>query len=397
MNDHPATVLPENDPRPRSGGHWAAVIVLLVVAWLFVLLGAVGVYLHRTIYDEQVFAKRVTAILEQPGVQAAVATELTDAIVKEVPKAVVARPLIQSAAQTVIAEPAFTKIVTAALVKFHALLLDPGTAKIVFTIEGAPQLIQNTIAPYDEQLAVEVGNAASAELAKLPDPGPAFRLLQLGAELGPVAWIILFLGLGLGVLAALIAPNRRRGAISASIALVAVGLGIALILGAVRIGLGSATAADPVLSEAATGVFNGLFGDLRQIARITAIVGAIAAVLIWSLRWTAPIAAGAAGHARDAAGDAAHAAGDRRIEVADVTAILRRGADRALTPAATTWGRILQGVGALAIALFVLFQWQLVVDVVVLAIAIALIALALNRLLYVVLERRGGHAADPGA
>lgn len=383
-------------PRQRSTGHWVAVVALLVVAWLFVLLGAVGVYLHRTIYDEQVFAKRVTAVLEQPGVQAAVATELTDAIVAEVPKAVVARPLIQSAAQTVVAEPAFTEIVTVALVKFHALLLDPGTARVVFTIEGAPQLIQNTIAPYDEQLAVEVGNAASAQLAKLPNPGPAFRLLQLGAELGPVAWIVLFLGLGLGVLAALIAPSRRRGAIAASIALIAVGLGIALVLGAVRVGLGAATAADPVLNEAATGVFNGLFGDLRHIARVTAIVGAIAAVLIWSLRWTAPIAAEAAGHARDAAGGAAHKAGGRRVEVADVTAILRRGADRALTPAASTWGRMLQGVGALAIALLVLFQWSLVVDVVILALAIALIALALNRLLYVVLERRSDRAADSG-
>lgn len=384
-------------PPQRKTGRWAAVVALLTVAWLIVLLGAVGVYLHRTIYDEQVFAKRVTAVLEQPGVQAAVATELTDAIVKEVPKAVIARPLIQSAAQTVVAEPAFTKIVTAALVKFHDRLLDPTTAKIVFTIEGAPQLIQDTIAPYDEQLAVEVGNAASAELAKLPDPGPAFRLLQLGAKLGPVAWVVLFVGLGLGVLAALIAPSRRRGAIASSVTLIAVGLGIALILGAVRVGLGSATAADPVLSEAATGVFNGLFGDLRHIARVTAIVGAIAAVLIWSLRWTAPLAAGAAGHAREAAGDAAHRAGDRRIEVADVTAILRRGADRALTPAATTGGRILQGLAALAVALLVLFQWSLVVDVVILAIAIALIALALNRLLYVVLERRSDRAADPGA
>jgi hypothetical protein len=385
------------EPRPRSSGHWAAVIVLLVIAWLFVLLGAVGVYLHRTIYDEQVFSKRVTAVLEQPGVQAAVATELTDAIVKEIPKAVVARPLIQSAAQTVVAEPAFTTIVSAALVRFHNLLLDPGTAKIVFTIEGAPQLLQDTIAPYDQQLAVEVGDAAAAELAKLPDPGPAFRLLQLGAELGPAAWIVLLLGLVLGVVAALISPSRRRGAIAASIALVAVGLGIALILGAVRVGLGSATAADPVLNEAASGVFNGLFGDLRDIARSTAIGGAIAAVLIWSLRWTTPIAAGAVGHARDAVGDAAHAAGDRRIEVADVTGILRRGADRALTPAATTWGRILQGVGALAIALLVLFQWQLVADVVVLAIAIALIALALNRLLHVILERRDGRAAGSGS
>lgn len=387
-------------PAPKSTGHWIGVIAILVIAWLFMLIGVLGVYMHRTLYDEQVFSKRVTQVLQEPGVQMAVATELTDAIVKEVPKAVIARPLIQSAAQTVVAEPVFTEIVTAALVRFHALLLDPRTAKIVFTIEGAPQLIEKTIAPYDQQLATAVGNAASAELAKLPDPGPAFRLIQLGADLGPVAWVVLVLGIGLAVLAALIAPSRRRGAISALVALIAVGLGIALVLGLVRVGLNAATATDAVLNEAATGVFQGLFGDLRDIARVIAIVGAIAAVLVWSLRWTGAYVAGAAGHARDAAGEAAGAAGSRKVEVADVTAVLKSGASRALTPAASTGGKVLQGLVALGLALLVLFQWSLVVDVVVLALAVGLLALALNRLLFVVLERRAakpaGDAADAG-
>lgn len=380
-------------PAPKTTGHWIGVIAILVIAWLFVLIGVLGVYMHRTLYNEQVFSKRVTQVLEQPGVQMAVATELTDAIVKEVPKAVIARPLIQSAAQTVIAEPVFTEIVTAALVKFHALLLDPRASQIVFTIEGAPQLLEKTLAPYDQQLATEVGKAASAELAKLPDPGPAFRLIQLGADLGPVAWVVLILGIGLGVLAALIAPSRRRGAISALVALIAVGLGIALVLGAVRVGLDAATAKDAVLNEAATGVFQGLFGDLRDIARVIAIVGAIAAVLVWSLRWTGAYVAEAAGHAKDAAGEAAEAAGSRKVEVADVTAVLRSGVSRALTPAASTGGKVLQAAVALGLALLVLFQWSLVVDVVVLVIAVALLALALNRILYVVLERRASHAA----
>ncbi|MGA0122859.1 MAG: hypothetical protein ACO3KD_07630, partial [Gaiellales bacterium] len=377
-------------PASKATGRRIGVVAILVIAWLFMLIGVLGVYMHRTLYDEQVFAKRVAAVLEQPGVQNAVATELTDAIVEEVPKAVIARPLIQSAAQTVIAEPVFTEIVTTALVRFHRILLDPRAAKIVFTIEGAPQLIETTLAPYDQQLATAVGSAASAELAKLPNPGPAFRLIQLGADLGPVAWIVLVLGLGLAVLAALIAPDRRRGSIGALVTLIAVGLGIALTLGLVRIGLDAATAQDPVLNEAATGVFQGLFGDLRDIARVIAIVGALAAVLVWSLRWTGALATGAAGQVRDAAGEVASAAGSRRIEVADVTAVLKAGANRALSPAASTGGRILQGLVALGLALLVLFQWSLVVDVVVLAIAVALLAFALNRILYVVLERRGG-------
>ena len=380
-------------PASKATGRRIGVVAILVIAWLFMLIGVLGVYMHRTLYDEQVFAKRVAAVLEQPGVQNAVATELTDAIVEEVPKAVIARPLIQSAAQTVIAEPVFTEIVTTALVRFHQILLDPRAAKIVFTIEGAPQLIETTLAPYDQQLATAVGSAASAELAKLPNPGPAFRLIQLGADLGPVAWIVLVLGLGLAVLAALIAPDRRRGSIGALVTLIAVGLGIALTLGLVRIGLDAATAQDPVLNEAATGVFQGLFGDLRDIARVIAIVGALAAVLVWSLRWTGALATGAAGQVRDAAGEVASAAGSRRIEVADVTAVLKAGANRALSPAASTGGRILQGLVALGLALLVLFQWSLVVDVVVLAIAVALLAFALNRILYVVLERRGGRAA----
>jgi len=390
-----------NAETSSSKGHWVGVVAILVIAWLFVLTGVIGVYLHRTLYNEQVFTKRVASVLQEPGVQMAVATELTDVIVKEVPKAVIARPLIQSAAQTVVAEPAFTSIVTAALVKFHSVLLDPQTANLVFTIEGAPQLIENTLKPYDAALAAEVGGAVSAELAQLPDPGPAFRLLQLGAELGPVAWFVLFLGLGLGVLAALIAPSKRRGTIAACIALLVAGLSLALVLNTIGLGLDAATAKDAVLNEAATGVFDGLFGDLRDIARVVAIAGAIAAVLVWSLRWTAPAAMTAAGAAKGAAGSATDAAaetlGSRKVEVGDVWEIVKQGANRALTPAASTGGKVLQGVIALALALLVLFQWDLIVDVVVLALAIGLIALALNRLMIVVLERRSDGAAASGS
>ena len=86
---------------------WIGVGVILLLGWLLLVLGVVGVYMHRTLYDEGVFAKRVTAVVEQPGVQTAVATALSDAVIKEVPKAVISRPVIQSAAQDDVAQPAF--------------------------------------------------------------------------------------------------------------------------------------------------------------------------------------------------------------------------------------------------------------------------------------------------
>lgn len=387
----------------HSRGHWVGVGAILFIGWLFVVIGVVGIYMHRSLYNEQAFSNRVTAVLEEPGVQAAIATEITNEVVKAVPKAVIARPIIQSAAETVVAEPAFTDIVRAALVKFHALLLNPETANIVFTIEGAPQLIQEKIAPYDQQLATAVGNAASAELAKLPNPGPAFRAIQLGADLGPVAWIVAILGLGLFVLAALIAPRRRSGGISALVALALSGLGVVLILGFVRIGLDAATATDPVMNEAAAGIFSGLFGTLRTIGWIIAAIGVIGAVVVWSLRWTAPVAAGAAGQIGGAAGEAAGALtagagsamatmGERKVQADDLMLAAKNGVRRLFVPAATTQGKLLQGLIALVIAVLVLFAWSVVVDVLIIAIALGLFALALNRVLLVVFEHRKAKA-----
>ena len=151
------------ETKKSSKGAWAGVVVILIIAWLFLLLGVLGIYLHRTLYNQEVFTQRITSVLEQPATQTALATELTDVVIKEVPKAVIARPIIQSAAETIVAEPAFTKIIVAAVGKLHQALLNPETASLVFKVEGAPQLLEQTIAPYNAEIAAKVGAAADAQ------------------------------------------------------------------------------------------------------------------------------------------------------------------------------------------------------------------------------------------
>jgi hypothetical protein len=416
--------------RPKAS-RWrkTGIVALLFVGWLLVTLGVVGVYLQRSLYNSDAFASRVSAVISEPDVQNAVATQLTTAIVERVPKAAIARPLIQSAAMTIVTEPAFKNILTQALVRFQKVLVDPNTAELVFKVEGAPQLIQEALNGIDPQLAAAVSEAAATELAKIPNPGPAFRLIQIGAQVGPIAWGVILLGLMLGGVASFVSPNRRRGLITSLVVLAAAGLGLVLILALARIGLVTATASQPVLSEALGGAFQGLFGELRRVAYWIGAIGLVASVIVWSLRFTLPVASSAAARARESAsgaldvasdkvggalssasdsatgaltagsaaatattGAAVEAAGHRSVEAQDLMVVIRSGFHRLLVPAATNQGRLIQGSIALVIGLLILFAWSIVIDVIVFALGLGLLALALNRILLVIFSHRAQRA-----
>jgi hypothetical protein len=416
--------------RPKAS-RWrkTGIVALLFVGWLLVTLGVVGVYLQRSLYNSDAFASRVSAVISEPDVQNAVATQLTTAIVERVPKAAIARPLIQSAAMTIVTEPAFKNILTQALVRFQKVLVDPNTASLVFKVEGAPQMIQEALSGIDPQLAAAVSEAAATELAKIPNPGPAFRLIQIGAQVGPIAWGVILLGLMLGGVASFVSPNRRRGLITSLVVLAAAGLGLVLILALARIGLVTATASQPVLSEALGGAFQGLFGELRRVAYWIGAIGLVASVIVWSLRFTLPVASSAAARARESAsgaldvasdkvggalssasdsatgaltagsaaatattGAAVEAAGHRSVEAQDLMVVIRSGFHRLLVPAATNQGRLIQGSIALVIGLLILFAWSIVIDVIVFALGLGLLALALNRILLVIFSHRAQRA-----
>ncbi len=413
---------------------WIGVGLILFLAWLALTLGVLGVYLHRSVYNSDAFASRVAAVISQPDVQTAVATQLTTSIIEKLPKAALARPLIQSVAETIVAEPAFKSLLVTALVHVHDVLLDPTTAPIVFKIEGAAQMIEQALAVLDVKIAKEVGAAAAAEIAKIPAPGPAFRLIQLGADLGPFAWGVGVLGLLLGVVAALIAPDRRRGAVTALVVLGFTGFGLIFILGLAVVALTAATANQPVLSLALGGAFDGLFGDLRRVSYWIAAVGVIAAVVMWSLRYTLPAAGSVTARAREGAagafvvagakvGGALHAAADSAgatsatasvgsetttaavgtavekpaggtIQAQDMMLAVRGGVMRLLVPAESNSGRLLQGGVALVIGLAILFAWSTVISVLIFALGLGLLALALNRVLIVIFAYRANRALE---
>jgi hypothetical protein len=158
-------------------------------------------------------------------------------------------------------------------------------------------------------------------------------------------------------------------------------------------------------------------------------IGLVASVIVWSLRFTLPVASSAAARARESAsgaldvasdkvggalssasdsatgaltagsaaatattGAAVEAAGHRSVEAQDLMVVIRSGFHRLLVPAATNQGRLIQGSIALVIGLLILFAWSIVIDVIVFALGLGLLALALNRILLVIFSHRAQRA-----
>jgi hypothetical protein len=77
----------------------------------------------------------------------------------------------------------------------------------------------------------------------------------------------------------------------------------------------------------------------------------------------------------------------------DVVGVAKAWGSKAITPAESTWGKVLQFAALLVVALLVLFKWNLIVDLFILVVAVLLLALAANRLMILILGRREAKAA----
>jgi hypothetical protein len=75
----------------------------------------------------------------------------------------------------------------------------------------------------------------------------------------------------------------------------------------------------------------------------------------------------------------------------DVLGVARTWGARAITPAESTWGKVLQFAILLVVALLILFKWNLIVDLFILVLAVLLLTLAANRLMILILGRRAKH------
>ena len=265
-----------------------------LVALFLALLGAVAtvgavvaIYLKAEIADRDAFADRAVAALEEPAVRQVAARQVVVGVLERgSPDLVSARPLLETAVQTIVGTPPFRALVRTTALQAHSLLFEHGNA-FVFDLADTGTVVLSAVRSLAPDVAAKLPDHADATLVDLRERPFATDTLAAADRLR--RWAILLPLLAVALLGAALLTARDRGRAFAHAA-----LGVGVLATVAEIALGTArtitvraidgTAEIPTddLRTAARGVWDAFLGDLAGLLLITAVVGFVLAAGILS-------------------------------------------------------------------------------------------------------------------
>ena len=205
------------------------------------LCGALGVlllfkaalfgYLTRSIFNEQAFASRVAASLEEPRVNEFVGAEIADAVIAAKPDLMGLRPVLIGVGRSVVASPPFRAAVRRSARVMHRAIMTGTGKNIVLTVQDLGALVESA-AETHPALAKKIPAQLSAVIGRLESlPGGAVstRLVRLAYRMRAVTLALLLMGVARCVLSVRLAHDRRRAIMRLGLGLVGLGLLLAII------------------------------------------------------------------------------------------------------------------------------------------------------------------------
>jgi hypothetical protein len=247
--------------------------VLLVVA-AFLLA-----YANRVIYNPAAFAERAALSLGDPRVAGFVAERIADQAIARKPDLVAVRPIVVTAARTVVASEPFRIVFRGAAQRAHELAFSRQAQSVVMSLPDFAVLLNGAVSRMDPSLAKRLPSPLGAQLGQDVEHAMGagtLRLLQATSRLRRFTRLALLAGLAGIAGSVLVLRDRRRALLTAGIALAAAAI-ILFALPAVLGPLVSARIADPDLRAAARGVWDAFTGRLEIWALVLAGMGLVLA------------------------------------------------------------------------------------------------------------------------
>ncbi|MFM7064286.1 MAG: hypothetical protein ACKO04_12450 [Actinomycetes bacterium] len=323
-------------PDPQNPGvvavRWLFAVLLLVVAALLVPLAITGVWIKNQVANTERYVETVAPLAKDAAIQRAIADRTAKAVTAAVdvpqlldeaigPKAQVLAPPIEAAFTNVVDDVTLKLAQSKQFDKLWIAANRDGHNALVKALEGnknaAPNAVavdlSGTTAKVAEKLKslgvpltldASTSDSTTLELYSSRQIGKIRGYYQLATTAAGVApWAVV----ALLVLGALVAPNRRQGAIGAGIALA---LGAAMLLTGFGIGR-DLFIANAQSADAAANLFDILVRFVRSATRAALALGVVVAVVGWAF---GPSTAAVGlrrglGRATSAAGDAASSRG----------------------------------------------------------------------------------------
>jgi hypothetical protein len=262
--------------------------VVLAVAAAIAAVGAiVALYLKTEIADRDRFADRAVSALQDSAVRDVVSRQIVVGVIERgSPDLISARPLLETAVETVVSTGPFRSLVRTTAQQAHSLLFGHGNA-FVFDVADTGTVVLSAVRSLAPDVAAKLPANADATLVDLRRRPFAQDTLEAADQLRRIAIVLPVLALLLLVGAIAAARDRGRAfarfalalGITATVAEIALGTARTLVVRSLD-GTEEIPTAD--LRTAADGLWNALLGDLEGLLLIAAVVGFVLAAGILS-------------------------------------------------------------------------------------------------------------------
>ncbi|MBD0282614.1 MAG: hypothetical protein ICV69_10540 [Thermoleophilaceae bacterium] len=325
---------------PRSE-HTRAIasVVLVLVGAVVLLAGAIAFYARQQIIDREAFADRAVEALDDDDVRRVVGREIVvNVIDRGSTDLVAARPLLESVVGAVMQTDPFRRLFRAAAVEANRVFFVSERENALFDLSNAAEVLRFGLQSVSPSLAKDIPKDIDPDVLTIRREEITGQTLAIADDIRVLGVVLPLLALLTFAAAVVVAPDRRVGVLRAGVAVGAVGvlLAIALLLLRARVlaGLrGEDELTDEELRNAGAGVLDAYAGDLVAWALLFALGGLVVA--------------GAAA----------------ALDPSDIESPTIRLRRRLVERPRTTAGRVLRGVAALALGVFVVLEPALALQV----------------------------------
>ncbi len=317
----------------------------------------VALYVRNEIVDREAFADRALVALEDDGVRKVVQREIVVALIdRGSGDLVAARPLLESVVGVVIDSEPFRVIFRRAALEANRVFFVREKENALFDIGDVAKLVEFGLRSVSPKVANQIPTDIAPDLARLRERDFATRALDFAEDVRVLGIVLPFVALLMLIGAVALAPDRRIGVLRVGLAAGTSGAVLAIVLIVLRARTlagvyGEDELTDDEVRDAVEGLIDAFAGDLISWAFLLALGGLV-------------IGAAAAA-----------------LDPEDVERPLARARRRLAREPASSWGKALRGVGAVALGVFVVLNPELSVEVAAVILGAVLVFFGVSELL----------------
>jgi len=262
---------------PTSPARRAAVVVCRILGALLVAAALAIAYADRVVFDTEAFSDRAARSLGDPRVAAYCGERIADEVIAQKRDLTAVRPLIATAARTVVGSEPFQAIFRRAAGQAHAVAFSKGAERLALSLPDFGVLLRSALATLGPEVAAKVPREISPQFSddvqKVLGHG-VLRLLRAASRAREYTVVGFGLGLVLLALSVVLPRNRRRALFRSGVALALAAVALVL-LPALLGDAFTARIADAGLRGASRGVWDTFAGGFQRWALVLAGLGLV--------------------------------------------------------------------------------------------------------------------------